>query len=102
MDVLISDNACTSTTQKVKDILHIYYINSETSDLHHQHQNYILNAVSGSSNMSQITYSPSWELPIIYGCYVLCRLCTFSTSLATVELVIFPLTTTDISPALCF
>ena len=40
MDVLISDKACTATSQKVKDIIHLYYIQSCTSKPHHQHQNY--------------------------------------------------------------
>ena len=40
MDVLISNNVCTVTSQKVKDILCMYHIESCTSEPHHQHQNY--------------------------------------------------------------
>ena len=40
MDVLICDHSCTPTSQKVKDILHMYCIKSCTGEPHHQHQNY--------------------------------------------------------------
>ena len=40
MDVLISNNAFAATSQKVKDILHMNHIKSQTSEPHHQHQNY--------------------------------------------------------------
>ena len=38
VDVLISGNACTATSQKVKDILHMYHIKLHTSEPHYQHQ----------------------------------------------------------------
>ena len=40
MDVLISDDAHAATSQKVKDILHMYCIESHASEPHHQHQNF--------------------------------------------------------------
>ena len=40
MDVLISNNVKATTSQKVKDILHMYHIKSYTSEPHHQHQTY--------------------------------------------------------------
>ena len=40
MDILISNNACTATSQKVKDILHMYCVKSYNSEPHHQHKNY--------------------------------------------------------------
>ena len=40
-----------ATSQKVKDNLHMYCIESHTSEPHHQHQNYA-DAVLGKSKMS--------------------------------------------------
>ena len=51
MDVLISDNAHTAPSQKVKDILYMYHSKSHTSESHHQHQNYAQN-LFGISTMS--------------------------------------------------
>ena len=40
MDVLISNNVKAETSQKVKDIVHMYCIQPCTSEPHHQHQNH--------------------------------------------------------------
>ena len=51
MDVHISDNAHTTTSQKVKDILHMYHIKSHTSELITNTRT-MLNTVLGISKMS--------------------------------------------------
>ena len=77
MDVLISNNAHTATSQKVKDILHMYHIQSHTSEPHHQHQIYakccighikdvtncVLTFISATSNL--------WLLCVMYVVYIL-------------------------------
>ena len=71
MDVLISSNACTATSRKVKDILCMYQIKSCTSEPHHQHKT-MPNAVSGISKMSQIMCSPLPGSPVISGYFASC------------------------------
>ena len=71
MDVLISDNECAATSQKVKDTLHMYCIESCTSEPHDQHQN-MVNAVLGASKISPVEYSPSLVPLVIFGYYVSC------------------------------
>ena len=75
MDVLIRDNAKAETSQKVKDILHMYHIKPYTSEPHHQHQNYAECCIGQIKDvMNRVITSIGG--PIIYGYYVLCMLYT--------------------------
>ena len=88
---LISNNERAGTSQKVKNILHMYHIKPYNSEPHHQHQNYAEHC-SGHIKMSKAPYSPSQVPPITSSYYVLRMLSTSSTVLSTVVLVIFHLT----------
>ena len=71
MDVLISDYAHAATSQKVKDILHMYCIESCTSDPHQQHQNYpkcCIGHIKDIMNHVLTFLIP----PVISGCYASC------------------------------
>ena len=77
MDVLISDNAHAATSQEVKDVLCMYHIQSCTSELHHQHQNYaeccIGHIKDVTNHVLTFTGVPSslWLLCLMYVAYIL-------------------------------
>ena len=77
LDVLISDNACATTSQKVKDILHMYHIKSCTCEPHHQHQNYAKYCIGHIKDIMNhiftFTSAPSnpWLLCLMYVVYIL-------------------------------
>ena len=77
MDVLISNNAYTATSQKVKDILHMYHIQSHTNEPHNQHQNYTENCIGHIKDIMNhvitFTGAPSnlWLLCLMYVVYIL-------------------------------
>ena len=82
MDVLISSNACTATSQKVKDILCMYQIKSCTSEPHHQHQNYakccFRHIKDVTNHVLTFTRAPSnlWLLCLMYVVYILTTVLT--------------------------
>ena len=90
MDVLISNNVKATTSQKVKDILHMYHIKSYTSEPHHQHQTYTECCIGHIKDVMNWVLSFTGA-PTILRYYVLCILCTSSISLPIVS-EIFPLT----------
>ena len=77
MDVLSSDNAHAATSQKVKDILHMYCIKHCTSDPHHQHQNYteccIVHIKDVMNHVLTFSSAPNnlWLLCLLYVVYIL-------------------------------
>ena len=77
MVVLISDNACTVTSQKVRDILCMYHTKSHTSEPHHQHTNNAKCCIGHIKDVMNcvLTFTgvPNslWLLCLIYVVYIL-------------------------------
>ena len=107
MDVLISDNACAATSQKVKDILHIYHFKSCTSEPHHQHQDYAECCIGHIKDITNhvLTFTGAlnhlWLLCIMYVVYILNITVNNSIGDISPQRHLYG-QTHDISPALCF
>ena len=70
MDILplISDNSHAATSQKVKDILHLYHIQCHTSEPQYQHQNYAKCCIGHIKDVMNhvLTFT---SVPVVYGYY---------------------------------
>ena len=107
MGVLISNNACATASQKVKDILQMYCIKSHVSEPHHQNQNYTECCIRHIKNVMNhiltFTNAPNnlWLLYLMYVVYILNT--TGNSSICDVSLHQHLYGhTPEISPALCF
>ena len=107
MDVLISDNASATTSQKVKDILHMYHIKSCTCEPHHQHQNYAKYCIGHIKDIMNhiltFTSAPSnpWLLCLMYDVYIFNITPNNSIGNISPHHYLYG-QTPDISPTLCF
>ena len=107
MDVLVSDNAKATTSQKVKDILHMCHIKYYTSEPHHQHQHYAEHCIGHIKDVMNhiltFTGAPNnlWLVCLIYVMYILNITANSSIGNISPHQHLYG-QIPDISPTLCF